>query len=59
MYCLLRLLVFQYCFWLFRRMSFSVVLRFSVVLQGFLSLVPVYLYYEYLLLVGVKKILCV
>jgi hypothetical protein len=33
--------------------------QFSVVRQGFRTLVPVYLEYEYLLLPQVKKLLCV
>jgi hypothetical protein len=48
--------VFQYYFRLLGRMSFSVILQFSGVKQGFRSLVSVYLYNEYLLSVEVKEI---
>jgi hypothetical protein len=58
--CLLWLLAFRYYFGVLERMSFSVVLQFSVMLQGFCSLVPVYLWYEYLLLIeGWGEILCI
>jgi hypothetical protein len=44
-------------FWLLGCVSFSIVLQFSAVLQGFRFLVRMCLQYEYLLF-GVKKILC-